>query len=67
MTHGVFYQMPDGSLNDINPAGLRLLGLTEEEFLGEPPSILTGRCWTRKGKCLTPENYPVGPCPENRA
>lgn len=33
MEHGVFYQDRDGSLHDINPAGLHMLGLTREQFL----------------------------------
>ncbi|MBL8489024.1 MAG: GAF domain-containing protein [Rhodocyclaceae bacterium] len=34
MTQGAFVQRADGSLVDINPAGLELLGLTRDEFLG---------------------------------
>lgn len=33
MSQGVFYQSADGSLVDINPAGLEMLGLGREEFL----------------------------------
>lgn len=58
MTHGVFYQMPDGSLNDINPAGLRLLGLTEEEFLGRTSFHPEWKVLDEEGHLLQPENYP---------
>lgn len=33
MVHGVFYQSKDGSLTDINPSGLRMFGLTRDQFL----------------------------------
>ena len=34
MVHGVYYQMADGSLADVNPAALEICGLTRQEFLG---------------------------------
>lgn len=58
MAHGVFYQMPDGSLNDINPAGLRLLGLTAEEFLGRTSFHPDWKVISEEGKVLDPGNYP---------
>ncbi len=58
MTHGVFYQMPDGSLNDINPAGLRLLGLTQEEFLGRTSFHPGWNVLDEEGHLLQPENFP---------
>ena len=58
MTHGVFYQMPDGSLNDINPAGLRLLGLAQKEFLGRTSFHPDWKVLDEEGKLLGPENYP---------
>ncbi len=58
MKHGVFYQMPDGSLNDINPAGLRLLGLTAVEFLGRTSFHPEWRVLDEEGNMLDPENYP---------
>ena len=58
MVHGVFYQMPDGSLNDINPAGLRLLGLTQEEFLGRTSFHPDWKVIDEEGNVLDPEQYP---------
>jgi PAS domain S-box-containing protein len=58
MTHGVFYQMPDGSLNDINPAGLRLLGLTADEFSGRTSFDPGWKVLDEEGKVLDPRNYP---------
>jgi PAS domain S-box-containing protein len=58
MTHGVFYQMPDGSLNDINPAGLKLLGLTAEEFLGRTSFHPEWKVLDEEGNVLAPEDYP---------
>jgi len=58
MAHGVFYQMPDGSLNDINPAGLRLLGLTEDEFLGRTSFHPEWKVMDEEGNLLCPEDYP---------
>jgi two-component system, cell cycle sensor histidine kinase and response regulator CckA len=34
MVHGVFYQQADGRLVDVNPAALKIFGLSREEFLG---------------------------------
>jgi len=36
MAQGVFYQQADGTLTDINPAGLEMFGLSPEQFLGKP-------------------------------
>ena len=58
MDHGVFYQIPDGTLTDINPAGLRLLGLTEEEFLGRTSWHPSWRVIDEEGNVLAPGNYP---------
>ncbi|MRR22885.1 PAS domain S-box protein, partial [bacterium] len=58
MDHGVFYQMPDGSLTDINPAGLRLLGLTAEEFLGRTSWHPDWKVIDEEGKVLSPRDYP---------
>jgi PAS domain S-box-containing protein len=58
MVHGVFYQMPDGSFNDINPAGLRLLGLTQEEFLGRTSFHPDWKVIDEEGNLLDPEHYP---------
>lgn len=58
MTHGVFYQMPDGSLTDINPAGLKLLGLNEDEFLGRTSYNPEWKVLNEDGRLLGPEDYP---------
>jgi len=58
MTYGVFYQMPDGSLTDINPAGLRLLGLTKNEFLGRTSFHTDWNITDAEGTLLDPDNYP---------
>jgi len=58
MTHGVFYQLADGSLVDVNPAGLRLLGLTAEQFLGRTAYHPEWKVINEEGKVLTPEEFP---------
>ncbi len=58
MTYGVFYQMPDGSLTDINPAGLRLLGLTKNEFLGRTSFHTDWNITDAEGTLLDRDNYP---------
>ena len=58
MVHGVFYQMPDGSLNDINPAGLRLLGLTAEEFLGRTSFHPDWKVMDEDGNLIDAINFP---------
>lgn len=58
MTHGVFYQLADGSLVDINPAGLRLLGLTAEQFLGRTSYHPEWKVINEEGRVLTPEEFP---------
>lgn len=58
MATGVFYQMPDGSLNDINPAGLRLLGLAPEEFLRRTSFNPEWKVMDESGRVLDPADYP---------
>ena len=38
MTQGVFCHLADGSLVDVNPAALELLGLDRDQFLGRTSS-----------------------------
>ncbi|NNG01508.1 MAG: PAS domain S-box protein, partial [Desulfobacteraceae bacterium] len=35
MIQGAFYRQSDGSITDINPAGLEMFGLTRDQFLGK--------------------------------
>ncbi len=35
MVHGVYYQLFDGTLSDVNQSALEILGLSRDEFLGQ--------------------------------
>ncbi len=58
MTQGAFYQAADGSLLDINPAGLRIFGLTWEEFYTRNSHCPAWRVIREDGSLLLPEEHP---------
>ncbi len=59
MTHGVFYQAADGSLTDINPAGLKILGITEEQFSACISYHYDREISDEEGKVLEKKDYPA--------
>lgn len=58
MSQGVFYQLADGSLADINPAGLEMLGLTMDQFLGRASRHPDWIVFDEQHQTLPPELYP---------
>ena len=58
MAQGAFYQMADGSLVDVNPAALELLGLDHDQFLGRTSCHPEWRIITQDGTELTPDQHP---------
>ena len=58
MTQGVFYQMADGSLVDINPAGLEIFGMTRNEFLGRSTFSPEWKMIDEHYNPLMPEQFP---------
>ncbi len=58
MIHGVFYQKADGSLIDINPAALELLGLTREQFLKKKSSDEDWDVIHEDGTTALPDEHP---------
>ncbi len=58
MSEGLFYQNADGSLQDCNPAVLRLYGLTREQFLGRTANDEQWRVIDESGAPVLAENFP---------
>lgn len=58
MAQGAFYQMADGSLTDVNPAALDMLGVTREDFLVRFSCAQDWRAVTEDGAELPPEEFP---------
>jgi len=58
MTQGVFYQNSDGTLSDINPAGLKMLGLSREEFLSRTSYSPAWRVVGEDEAPVPPEQHP---------
>ncbi|MBL8491065.1 MAG: PAS domain-containing protein, partial [Rhodocyclaceae bacterium] len=58
MAQGAFLQGADGTLLDINPAGLELLGLTREEFLGRTSMHPAWRVVREDGSPWPADAYP---------
>ncbi|THB77974.1 MAG: PAS domain S-box protein, partial [Desulfobacteraceae bacterium] len=58
MVHGVFYQRKDGVLFDVNPAALKLFGLTRDQFLGRTSMHPEWKVVTEAGEALAPEQHP---------
>ena len=58
MTQGVFCHLADGSLVDVNPAALELLGLDRDQFLGRTSSHPEWRVINQDGTDLAPDRHP---------
>lgn len=58
MTQGVFYQRADGTLTDINPAGLKLFGLNRDQFLGRTSNAPEWDVIGEDGSLLSPGEHP---------
>jgi len=58
MSQGVFYQTVDGTLTDVNPAALKMLGLTSKEFLGRTSCSPAWNVICEDGSRLSPEERP---------
>ena len=58
MAQGVFYQQADGTLSDINPAGLEMFGLSREEFLGKSSHKKEWEVVDEDMAILPPEKHP---------
>jgi PAS domain S-box-containing protein len=58
MVHGVFYQSADGTLVDINPAGLAMFGLSRDQFMGRTSSHPEWRVVDENYNILQPERHP---------
>jgi len=58
MQQGVFYQLADGSLADINPAALQMFGLTREQFISRTSHHPGWRVVDEKYNLLLPAQHP---------
>lgn len=58
MKQGVFYQLADGALIDINPAGLEMFGLTKDQFLGRTSYDPGWMVVDQNLRPLKPEEHP---------
>lgn len=58
MAQGVFYQNKDGSLIDINPAALKMFGLTQEQFNSRDSYNPEWKVICEDGTVIPPEDHP---------
>jgi PAS domain S-box-containing protein len=58
MPQGVFYQSANGHLIDVNPAALKMFGLTKDEFLGRTSYHVEWKVINEEGRLLKPEEHP---------
>lgn len=58
MKQGVFYQMADGRLVDINPAGLEMFGITLDQFMGRTSYDPEWKVVDENHVPLKPEDHP---------
>jgi PAS domain S-box-containing protein len=58
MGQGVFYQLADGTLTEINPAGLEMLGISKEQFLGRTSYHPDWKVVDENGNILNPDQHP---------
>lgn len=58
MVQGVFYQLPDGTFTDINPAGLEMFGLTYDQFIGMSSDHSDWKVIDEDFNPIKPEDYP---------
>lgn len=58
MAEGAFYQLSDGTLTDINPAGLKMFGLTKEQFLARTSIHPDWKVVDEDLNVIPPEKHP---------
>ena len=58
MVHGVFYQIADGTFVDINPAGLKILGITRDQLVDRSIYHLEWKVVDEEHNILKPEEHP---------
>ena len=58
MSQGAFYQAADGRLLDVNPAALRIFGLTRQEFLERTSHSPAWKVIREDGSEVPPEEHP---------
>lgn len=58
MVQGVFYQLSDGTLVDINPAGLEMFGISYDQFLGRTSYHPEWKVVDENLNILKPEEHP---------
>ena len=58
MAQGAFCQRADGSLVEVNPAALEMLGLDHDQFLGRTSYHSEWRVINQDGTDLTPDQHP---------
>ncbi|MBV5313542.1 MAG: PAS domain S-box protein [Prolixibacteraceae bacterium] len=58
MTQGVFYQLADSTITDVNEAALEMFGLSRDQMLGRTSYDPDWKVITEKGELLTPEEHP---------
>lgn len=58
MAEGVFFQLADGRLVDINQAGLKMLGISKEQFLGRTSYHPDWKVVDEDGNILLPDLHP---------
>lgn len=59
MTIGVVYHTLDGSVEDVNPIGLEILGLTKDQLKKNVPLDPKWHCIHADGSVFSRDNYPV--------
>lgn len=58
MVQGVFYQRPDGTLKDINPTGLDMLGISPDQWTDKTVHCLEWNVVNENGDPIPPHRYP---------
>jgi PAS domain S-box-containing protein len=58
MSQGAFYQLADGTLFDINPAGLEMFGLTRDQFSGRTSYHPDWKVVDEEHNLLEPKQHP---------
>jgi len=58
MVQGVFFQAPDGTLLDINPAALKIFGMTRKEFLNRNSHSPSWQVIREDGSFMSSHDHP---------
>ncbi|MBD3167969.1 MAG: PAS domain S-box protein [candidate division Zixibacteria bacterium] len=58
MAQGVFYQLPDGTIEDANRAALEIFGLPREQFLGRTSEHAEWKVIRKDGSAVPGEEHP---------